>query len=330
MLSDTDIRKRLRHLRLPVFAAPMFLVSGPELVIAACRAGIVGSFPAPNVRTVEELDVWLATITAALDDKPVSTSWPVAPWALNLVTHRTNPRLPHDLALVEKYQPPIVITALGSPAPAIEVVHSYGGLVFADVNSVFYARKAAATGADGLILVCAGAGGHTGELCNTVFVEEVRSFFEGYIALAGGIGSGRAIAAAEVMGADFAYIGTRFIPTEESRAAAEHQKMIVASTADDLMVTKAFTGARASMLKPSIIAQGLDLEEIATRTAKMNFTGLEGQEVKPWKGIWTAGQGIGAIDAIEPLARVVDRLAEDYTAVVRAPAFSGRLAASVG
>lgn len=329
MLSDTDIRKRLRTLRLPVFAAPMFLVSGPELVIAACRAGIVGSFPAPNVRTVEELDVWLATITTALDE-PADSPWPQAPWALNLVTHRTNPRLPHDLALVAKYKPPIVITALGSPAPAIETVHSYGGLVFADVNNVTYAKKAAAAGADGLVLVCAGAGGHTGELCNYVFVEEVRSFFDGYIALAGGIGTGRAVAAAEVMGADFAYVGTRFIPTEESRADPEHQKMIVASAADDLMVTKAFTGARASMLKPSIIAQGLDLEEVATRTAKMNFTGLEGQEVKPWKGIWAAGQGIGTIDAIEPIAAVVDRLADEYAAVVRAPTFAGRVAESVG
>ncbi|MGX1309093.1 nitronate monooxygenase [Amorphus suaedae] len=330
MLSDTEPRARLRDLRLPVFAAPMFLVSGPELVIAACRAGIVGSFPAPNVRTVEELDDWLATITTELGDASSDGAWPVAPWALNLVTHSTNPRLPLDLALVEKYRPPIVITALGSPAPAIEVVHSYGGLVFADVNNLFYARKAAAAGADGLVLVCAGAGGHTGELCNYVFVEEVRAFFDGYIALAGGIGTGRAVAAAEVMGADFAYIGTRFIPTTESRADEGHQQMIVASTADDLMVTKAFTGARASMLKPSIIAQGLDPAVIATQTARMNFTGLEGAEVKPWKGIWAAGQGIGSIAAIEPTATVVERLEREYQDTVRTTHFAGGVAASAG
>ncbi len=313
MLSDNNIRRRLRDLRIPVFAAPMFLVSGPELVVACCKAGIVGSFPAPNVRTVEELDVWLDRITRELAEASSDGDWPVAPWALNLVTHRTNPRLPHDLKLVEKYQPPIVITALGSPIPAIETVHSYGGLVFADVNNLFYARKAAEAGADGLVLVCAGAGGHTGELCNFVFVEEVRKFYDGYIALAGGIGTGRAVAAAEFMGADFGYVGTRFIPTAESLAEEGHQQMIVASTADDLLVTKAFTGARASMLKPSIVAQGLDPDQVASQTARMNFTGLEGREVKPWKGIWAAGQCIGAISAVEPTAAIVERMAGEYS-----------------
>ncbi len=315
MLDVRDTRRRLIELRLPVFAAPMFLVSGPELVIACCRAGIVGSFPSPNVRTVEELEVWISQIEDALR-QPAAGGHVIAPWALNLVTHTTNKRLPQDLALVERYRPPIVITALGSPAPAIEVVHSYGGLVFADVNSLFYARKAAAAGADGLVLVCAGAGGHTGELCNYVFVEEVRKFYDGYIALAGGIATGRAVAAARLMGADFAYIGTRFIAATESAAEDGYRQMLIDCSAQDLVVSRAFTGARASMLKPSIVAQGIDLDVVATGTAKLNFTGLEGREVKPWKGIWSAGQGIGAIDVIEPAAAIVERLAREYDEVV--------------
>lgn len=313
-----DLRGRLARLRLPVFAAPMFLVSGPELLIASCKAGVVGSFPAPNVRTAEELDVWLQQVTGALDpDYAEGGNAVTAPWALNLVTHRTNARLPRDLDLVARYKPPIVITALGSPAPAVEVVHSYGGLVFADVNSIGYARKAAATGVDGLVLVAAGAGGHTGHLCNYVFVEEVRAFFDGMIALAGGISTGRAILAAQVMGADFAYIGTKFIATEESLAEDGYRRMLLQCSADDLVVTKAFTGANASMMKPSIEAQGLDIADIVSRQAKMNFTGLEGAEVKPWKGIWSAGQGVGSIDAVVPTAVLVDRLAAEYAAARR-------------
>ncbi|GAB4177361.1 MAG: nitronate monooxygenase family protein [Thalassobaculales bacterium] len=302
-----DVRARLARLRLPVIAAPMFLVSGPDLVVACCKAGVVGSFPTPNVRTVEELDTWIAKIGQALGPED-------APWAMNLVTHSTNKRLPLDLERVARARPPIVITALGSPAPAVQAVHAYGGLVLADVNSLFYARKAVDAGADGLVLVSAGAGGHTGHLSNLVFVEEVRRFFSGLVVLAGAIGSGRAVLAAQVLGADLAYVGTGFIAAEESLAEPAYKQMLVDSTADDLIVTKAFTGANASMLKPSILAQGLDPAEIATRTAKMNFTGLEGAEVKAWKGIWSAGQGVGAVTAIEPAAAIVDRLAREYAA----------------
>ena len=306
MLVVTGAERILERLRLPVFAAPMFLVSGPELLIACCNAGIVGSIPAPNARNAAELEGFLVTIRAALAGKPA------APWALNLVTHRTNKRLPEDISLVSKYQPPIVITALGSPGPVIEAVHAYGGLVFADVNSVGYARKAAAAGADGLILVCAGAGGHTGDLCGPVFVQEVREFFDGYIALAGGISTGRSILAAKALGADFAYIGTSFMAAEESRTDPQHREMLLACSAGDLIVTRAFTGARANMLIPSILAQGLDIETIAGSTAKMNFTGLEGAELKPWKGIWSAGQGVGSIRAVEPVAQIVDRMEQEY------------------
>lgn len=300
------LAERIARLPLPVIAAPMFLVSSPELVIACCRSGVIGSFPAPNVRTVEELDVWMGRVAAGVDHPDA------APWALNLVTHRTNPRLPRDLELVARHRPPIVITALGSPIPALETVHAYGGLVFADVNSVAYARKAAAAGADGLVLVCAGAGGHTGDLCNVAFVEEVRRFFDGYIAVAGGIGHGRSVLAVEAMGGDFAYIGTRFIAAEESLAEPAYKAMLIDCAAEDLIVTKAFTGARASMMIPSIKAQGLDLDQVATSVAKMNFTGLEGSETKAWKGIWGAGQGVGGISAVEPAADIIARLAREY------------------
>lgn len=310
MLTIPDVKPALQSLRLPVFAAPMFLISGPGLLLACCKAGIVGSLPTPNARNVAELKQMLEAITSGLSDRPG------VPWALNLVMHSTNKRLPEDLELVKAFRPPIVITALGAPRPAVEVAHSYGGLVFADVNSVAYARKAAAAGVDGLVLVCAGAGGHTGDLCNNVFVEEVRSFFSGYIALAGGISSGRAVLASRALGADFAYVGTSFMAASESRTDPAHQQMLLTSSCEDLIVTRAFTGARANMLVPSIVAQGLDLETVASSAAKMNFTGLEAAEVKPWKGIWSAGQGVGRIRQIEPVSRIVDRLDREYRAAL--------------
>ncbi|MET4359068.1 nitronate monooxygenase [Bradyrhizobium sp. RT9b] len=310
MLKIPDAKLTLGTLRLPVFAAPMFLISGPELLLACCKAGIVGFLPTPNARNAAELKEMLEAIKSGLSDRPET------PWALNLVMHSTNKRLPEDLKLVETFRPPIVITALGAPRPAVEVAHSYGGLVFADVNSVAYARKAAAAGVDGLVLVCAGAGGHTGDLCNNVFVEEVRSFFSGYIALAGGISSGRAVLASRALGADFAYIGTSFMAASESRTDPAHQKMLLKSSCEDLIITRAFTGARANMLIPSIVAQGLDLAIVASSSAKMNFTGLEGAEVKPWKGIWSAGQGVGRIREIEPVSRIVDRLDREYRAAL--------------
>ena len=307
---------RLSGLRVPAFAAPMFLVSSPALVTAACRAGIVGSFPAPNLRTSAELGDWMAEIRRGVE-APSDQPWEVAPWALNLVTHSTSPRLPGDLEQVAEHQPPIVITALGSPKPVIPTVHGYGGLVFADVISLELAKKAADAGVDGLVLVCSGAGGHTGELSPLVFVERVRQFFDGYIALGGAINAGEAILAAQILGADFAYIGTAFIPTEESLADVAYRRMLVESDASDLMVTRAFTGARASMLKPSMVAQGLDPAELEHKVAKMNFTGRKDEAVKPWSGIWGAGQGVGRIEKVEPVAAVVDRLASEYEAARR-------------
>lgn len=303
----------LKALTLPMFVAPMFLISGPDLVVEACRAGVVGTFPTPNCRTVEDLDRWLKEITdrlAAAAEEDNET--PIAPWAANLVVHSTNARLPADLELVVKYRAPIVITALGSPKRVVDDVHGYGGLVFADVNSVPLARKAIDAGADGLVLVCAGAGGHTGELCHFAFVNEVRQFWDGPVALAGGISTGQAVRACEVLGADFAYVGTSFIATEESLADPQHRKLLEECTAQDLVVTKAFTGAKANMLRPSIVAQGLDPDELVDKKAKMNFTGQKDMEVKPWKGIWSAGQGVGAIDRTLPVRDLVARFKSEY------------------
>lgn len=311
------LQDQLKTLRLPAFAAPMFLVSTPELVISCCLSGIVGSFPAPNLRTAEEFGTWMAQIKSSLENAVAPGDWNVAPWAVNLVTHSTNAKLPSYLEQVAIYQPPIVITALGSPKPAIPVVHAYGGIVFADVASLPMAKKAAAAGVDGLVLVCSGAGGHTGELSPMVFVERVRQFFDGYIALAGAINTGDALLAAQALGADFGYLGTSFIPAVETMASEEYQQMLVDCGPEDLMVTRAFTGARASMLKPSMINQGLVPEELEFKVAKLNFTGRDGESVKPWKGIWGAGQGVGRIERCEPAASIVDRLSVEYKAACK-------------
>lgn len=309
----TDIRSQLAELRMPLFAAPMFLITGPELVIKSCKAGIVGAFPTPNARSTEILDDWLTEINSALEDTTDSATSP-APYAANLVVHSTNKRFEADLDVVVKHQAPIVITALGSPAKVVEPVHSYGGLVFADVNSVEFARKAAATGVDGLALVCGGAGGHTGALNPFAFVEEVRKFWDGYIVLAGGISSGAGVLASIAAGADFAYMGTSFIATEESLAEAEYKQMLVDCTAQDLLITKAFTGANASMMIPSIVNQGLDPAEVADKAAKLNYTGQDGGDVKPWKGIWSAGQGVGCIQKVQPVAELIEQLSNEFNA----------------
>lgn len=299
-------------LALPVFAAPMFLISGPDLVVEACRAGIVGSFPASNCRTLEAFDSWLREIAARLDAlrraQPGAT---VAPWAVNLVLHRTNPRFEADLELVLRYRPPIVITALGSPRRVVDPVHAYGGLVFADVNSMTLAHKAADCGVDGLALVASGAGGHTGSISPFAFVPAVRRWWDGAIVLGGAIGDAAAIRAAEALGADFAYLGTRFIATPESLADPLHKQMVVDGTMDDLIVSNAFTGAHASWLKPSILKAGHDLDALSPRK-NYQFKGQLGDDPKPWKGIFSAGQGIELIDRQQSVAEIVAALKIDY------------------
>lgn len=311
--------KRLKNgLRLPLVAAPMFLVSSPELVIAACRAGIIGAFPTPNCRTIDDLDSWMSQIADALgsgnDNEP---PWPVGPWAANLVVHSSNERLPEDVKLVTRYQPPIVITALGSPRAVVDRVHDYGGLVFADVNSITHARKAADAGVDGLVLVCAGAGGHTGQIAPFAFVPAVRSFFGGIVVVAGSIMDGHAVAAVRALGADLAYAGTRFIASSESPADPEYKQMVVDGTPDDLICTRAFTGAYANMLKPSIRRAGLDPNALEESGRKPDFSS-EGRKKRAWKNIWSAGQGIGAVGSVESVADIVAAYDRDYqTAISR-------------
>lgn len=306
-------------LRLPLIAAPMFLVSGPDLVLAACAAGIGGAFPAPNARSLEALEQWLQRVSgghAAL----AAGGAPVGPWALNLVTHSTYDRLGAELDLVERFRPPLVITALGSPAPAVERVHAYGGLVIADVNSVALARKAAAAGVDGLALVCAGAGGHTGRISAFAFVPAVRRFFDGMVIVGGAIGTGGAIRAAELIGADLVYAGTPFIAASESLASDAYRDMVVRASLEDLVLSRALTGADAYYLRESIVAAGLDPDGLVGKE-KVNWTNSQGQ-IKAWKDVWSAGQGVESVRAVEPVAAIVRRLEAEYAEAVRKPVFS--------
>ncbi len=298
--------------RLPVFAAPMFLISGPELVLAACRAGIIGAFPTPNARPISALDAWMRQITEGLArarDEPGAGT--IGPWCANLVTHSSNTRLPQDLELVARYKPPVVVTALGSPKPAIQVVQAYGGKVFADVTSIALARKAVAAGADGLACVSSGAGGHTGSISPFAFVSAVREFFDGLIVVGGGISDGWGVAGAIASGADFVYMGTRFIPTRESMAPDAYKQMLVDCTVEDIVVSAGITGTPASWLKPSLRASGLDPDNLPVAPPR-NYDSNQSITAKKWKDVWAAGQGVGAIKQVESVADVVDRLEVEY------------------
>ena len=301
-----------RALRLPVVAAPMFLVSGTELVLAACKAGIVGAFPTPNARPIAMLDDWMKQITEGLararDEQPAST---IGPWCANLVTHSSNTRLAEDLELIARYQPPIVVTALGSPKPAVEVVHSYGGIVVADVINLQLARKAVAAGADGLACVCAGAGGHTGHLSPFAFVSAVREFFDGTVIVGGGISDGWGVAGAIASGADLVYMGTRFIPTVESMADPAYKQMLVDSNTDDLIVSAGITGTAASWLKPSLRALGIDPDNMPPAPERQ-YDSSKPIAARKWVDVWAAGQGLGAVKAVERVDEVVHRLAHEY------------------
>lgn len=304
--------RQIFNLRLPVFAAPMFLISGPEMVLAACKAGIIGAFPTPNARPIETLDVWMKQITEGLAQaRDAQATATIGPWCANLVTHSSNTRLPEDLALIARYKPPIVVTALGSPKPAIEVVHSYGGVVFADVIDIKLAKKAVAAGADGLACVSAGAGGHTGTLSPFAFVSAVREFFDGHVIVGGGISDGWGVAGAIACGADYVYMGTRFIPTTESMAHDDYKKMVVDCTVDDLVVSAGITGTAASWLKPSLRALGMDPDNMPAAPERQ-YDSSKPVTARKWMDVWAAGQGIGTIKAIEPLAAVVARLVDEY------------------
>lgn len=297
----------LQSLRVPVVAAPMFLVSGPELVIAASSAGIIGSFPAPNCRTAEELDQWMGTINDAL-----RASGTAAPWALNLVTHRSNTRLAEDIRLVREHQPPIVITALGSPRPAMEVVKEYGGIVIADVTDLRLAHKAVEAGVDGLGCVSSGAGGHTGHLSPFAFVSAVRDFFSGLVIVGGGISDGFGVAGAIAAGADLVSMGTRFLATKESMASAAYKQMVVDHGVDDLVVSAGITGTPASWLRPSLVANGLDPDNLTDLGQGGRRDYRPGAAYKRWKDIWAAGQGLQTIHSVEPVDALVEKLEREY------------------
>lgn len=303
-----------QRLRLPAIAAPMFLISGPELVISACRAGMIGCFPTPNARAPEILDEWLTRIAAELGEQD-------APWAANLVMHKSYARREQDLERVVRHRAPLVITALGSPRDAVEAVHGYGGLVFADVNSIEFAAKAAETGVDGLVLVAAGAGGHTGQLTGFAFVEAVREFWDGIIVLGGGISTGRGVRAAEVLGADLAYLGTRFIATRESMASDDYRQMLVDCTARDIVCSAAISGVPANWLRPSLEQAGYDAAALA-RAKPVNFDDPQ-EGSKAWKNVWSAGQGVGMVHEVLGVAELVDRLAIEYEAACALPIGSG-------
>jgi len=298
------------RLRLPVVGAPMFIVSNPELVIEQCKAGVVGSFPALNARPKEQLEVWLERIRAELAASPRA-----APYAVNQIIHASNERLAHDMDVCERFRVPIIISSLRAPDEIVPRVHSWGGVVFHDVISVRHARRAMQAGVDGLILVCAGGGGHAGALSPFALVHEVRRFFAGTILLAGAIATGDAVLAAQAAGADLAYIGTRFIATREANARPEYKQMIVDSAAGDIVYTSLFTGVLGNYLKKSVAAAGLDPDDLpAADKASMSFGSGGNMEKKAWRDIWGAGQGVGCVDDIAPTAEVVARLAREYAA----------------
>ena len=304
------------RLRLPVIASPLFIISGPDLVIAQCKAGIVGSFPSLNARPLSQLDEWLARITEELAawDKAHPEA-PSAPFAVNQIVHKTNNRLEDDVELCAKYKVPVVITSLGAREDVNAAVHGWGGVIMHDVISNFFARKAIEKGADGLIPVAAGAGGHAGRLSPFAMVQELREWFDGPIALSGSIANGGAILAAQAMGADLAYIGSAFIATKEANAVQGYKDMIVDRGGEDIVYTNLFTGIHGNYLRPSILAAGLDPDNLPEADpSKMNFASGGNQEAKAWKDIWGCGQGIGAVKDILGAGELVARLATEYEA----------------
>ncbi len=304
----------LSRLRLPVIGAPLFIVSCPALVIAQCKAGIVGSFPALNARPQAQLDEWLAEISEALAEHDAANpDAPSAPFAVNQIVHRSNDRLEADIETCAKWKVPITITSLGAREDLNTAVHAWGGITLHDIIDDRFARKAVEKGADGLIAVAVGAGGHAGQWSPFALVHEIRKWFTGTLALSGSIATGGAVLAAQAMGADFAYIGSPFIATEEARAEDNYKQGIVAGTAADIVNSNLFTGIHGNYLRPSIIAAGLDPDNLPTAGPEaMSFESSSG--AKAWRDIWGSGQGIGAVDSVGPVSAMVDRLAREYAA----------------
>jgi nitronate monooxygenase len=305
------------RLAIPIIAAPLFLVSGPDLVINCCKEGVLGTFPSLNLRTVEAFEDWLVQINDALaDHDSTHPGRKAAPYGVNIIAHKTNKRLEADMALVEKYKVPLVITSVGNPSDIVKTVHGYGGLVFHDVTTPDWARKAVAAGVDGIILVCGGAGGHAGVINPFAFLPQVREFYDGAVALAGCISDGRSIYAAEALGADFAYMGTRFIATTESMASEPYKHMLVEAGPTELVYTPAFSGIPANMLRQSIVDNGMDPDNLPTKD-HIDLGEEFNHEAKAWRDIWTAGQGVGAIHDVRPVREVIDGLKREYAAARR-------------
>ena len=302
------------RLRLPVIASPLFIISNPDLVIAQCKAGIVGSFPSLNARPISQLDEWLHRITEELaaHDRAHPEA-PSAPFAVNQIVHRTNNRLEEDIELCVKYKAPLVITSLGAREDLNAAIHSYGGVTMHDVINDRHAHKAIEKGADGLIPVAAGAGGHAGTLSPFALIQEIRQWFDGPVALSGSIASGRSILAAQAMGADLAYVGSAFIATKEANAAQGYKDMIVESKADDILYSNLFTGVHGNYLRPSVVKAGMDPENLpVSDPSAMNFGSGGNQEAKAWRDIWGCGQGIGAIDSVLSAGELIAKLSDEY------------------
>ncbi|MBC3812447.1 MULTISPECIES: NAD(P)H-dependent flavin oxidoreductase [Undibacterium] len=317
MTSTSHLPKALQNLALPVIASPMFIASGPKLVAAQCKAGIVGSFPALNARPAELLDTWLTDLQNELAAyKAANPDAKVGPIAVNQIVHQSNDRLAHDVEVCVKHQVPIIISSLRAPPPEmLDAIHSYGGIVLHDVISIRHAQKALEAGVDGLILVAAGAGGHAGGLSPFALVGEVRKFFKGPIALSGSIATGDAILAAQAMGADFAYIGSRWLATPESNVDEAYRQAIIESSAADIVYTNLFTGVHGNYLRKSIIAAGLDPDNLpVSDKSKMNFGSGGNSGAKAWRDIWGAGQGVGLMDDAPSVAEVVQRFSAEYQA----------------
>lgn len=304
------------NLRLPVVAAPLFIISHPPLVMAQCKAGVVGSFPALNARPEAQVDEWLAEITEGLaDHNAANPDKPAAPFAVNQIVHPSNKRLEHDLRMCVKYKVPIVISSLGAVPEVNAAIHSYGGIVLHDVINNRHANSAIRKGADGLIAVAAGAGGHAGSLSPFALIQEIREWFDGPLLLSGSISTGDAVLAAQAMGADMAYIGSPFIATDEARAVDEYKQMIVDSAAKDIVYSNYFTGIHGNYLAPSIEMAGMDPNNLPEADpSKMDFEEASKEGSKAWKDIWGCGQGIGAVKSVGPAAELVDRLVEEYAA----------------
>jgi nitronate monooxygenase len=310
----SHLPKALQHLALPVIGAPLFIISNPKLVIEQCKAGVVGAMPALNARPASQLDEWLHEITETLAaHNRAHPDRPAAPFAINQIVHKSNDRLEHDMAMVVKYKVPVIITSLGARTDVNDAIHGYGGVVLHDIINNTFAHKAVEKGADGLIAVAAGAGGHAGIKSPFALVQEIRRWFQGPLALSGSIATGGGVLAAQAMGADFAYIGSAFIATNEARASDAYKQAIVECNSDDIVYSSLFTGVHGNYLKPSIRSAGLDPDNLPDGDVKtMNFAGGEGSKSKAWKDIWGCGQGIGAVTEVTSAAALVARLKREY------------------